>query len=392
MLFSEIARTDTRPMSYGEPLFAYLDSSGRISATNARQILNTWFEHYPDREKEEFANRFRSSNNTSFLSAFFELYLHELLRRLGYKLTIHPSLSTSSSKHPDFLADNPGGNDFYLESVVAFDISNKEAAQKALMNVVYDAINTLNSPNFFLKMTVRGSPNTQPPGTKIRSALSDWLGQLNVDEVTRLYVEKGITALPHMSLRYGSCTMKFSALPKSQEARGKPGARPLGIHMPAHIQIDRSKEVIKKSLVKKRPAQYGDFDKPYVIAVNAAGMNCDYEDSIDALFGDQRWAIPQTLDKAELIPMPRKQNGFWWGRSGCQNKRVSAVLITNLSSPSQIAKADICVFHNPWAKYPLRGELSQLTEAIPEKERIRFKQGKHPKEIFDLPDIWPGEK
>lgn len=390
MLFSNVMRTDTRPKLYGEALFPYLDKSGRAFAASVRQLLEEWVAHYPDSEKEEFKRRLCTNKNMNFLSACFELYLHELLRRLGYKLSVHPV--TNSSRRLDFLACSPSGNDFYMESVLASDTSKEEAAQEARMNAVYDEIDKLDSPDFFIRMEIDGAPDTQPPGSKIRSKLAAWLGNLNYSEMVELYKKDGINAMPRMPFRYESWAIDFFPIPKTPAARGKPGVRPIGVHMPAHCQAVHTEEVIRNSLVEKRPAEYGDLDKPYVIAVDALVMSYDFEEvAMDALFGDPQWALPQTLGGTTFIPMPRKRNGFWWGLSGGQNTRVSAVLLTNLGDPTRVATEDICLFHNPWAARPLLGEIRQLSEAIPEGDRMRFKEGKHPREIFNLPDGWLGE-
>jgi hypothetical protein len=57
-----------------------------------------------------------------FPSAFFELFLHELLLRLGCNVEVHPDPGTGSSRRPDFLVTDPDGQQFFLEAVLATDL------------------------------------------------------------------------------------------------------------------------------------------------------------------------------------------------------------------------------------------------------------------------------
>ena len=61
--------------------------------------MHSWYQRYPD-ASAELRTRIRSPKEHE--SASFELYLHELLVRLGYSLAVHPE--TESGKRPEFFA------------------------------------------------------------------------------------------------------------------------------------------------------------------------------------------------------------------------------------------------------------------------------------------------
>src|SRR3712207_8522149 len=63
---------------------------------------------------------------SSDLGAFFEVYLHECLRRMGYSVTCHPELE-GTSRRPDFLAKK-GGRSIFVEarSASASDVRSEE--------------------------------------------------------------------------------------------------------------------------------------------------------------------------------------------------------------------------------------------------------------------------
>ena len=46
------------------------------------------------------------------------------------------------------------------------------------MNLVYDALNNLESPDFYLGLRVDGASETPPPGAKLRGVLARWLATL----------------------------------------------------------------------------------------------------------------------------------------------------------------------------------------------------------------------
>lgn len=158
-LFDDILRKDTGPAFYSEDYFTYLNRSARPEAEKVRWLLETWFSHYPQKEQVELRERFRMAE----LSAFYELFLHELLLKLGCEVEIHPQKEDADGKHPDFLVKPPDGYCFYIEAVLATGESKEEEAARNRINTVYDCINDLNSPNFFIGINhVKGTPRTQP--------------------------------------------------------------------------------------------------------------------------------------------------------------------------------------------------------------------------------------
>jgi hypothetical protein len=92
MLFDGIERTETRLKRENESTFLYLNSSARVPMTAAREVLEQWFATYPDSGQVDLRARFRSPIDSQFKSALWELYLHELFSRLGFRLDPHPDI------------------------------------------------------------------------------------------------------------------------------------------------------------------------------------------------------------------------------------------------------------------------------------------------------------
>src|SRR5882724_3242180 len=113
-LFDIGTRTEMRFKGHSEPEFAYLNQSARPSVCELRAMLEEWFQHFPRTSQTDLRSRFRDFSNNQHSGAFFELYVHELLTRLGYTVIAHPVLADVST-HPDFLARNASGAEFYVE-------------------------------------------------------------------------------------------------------------------------------------------------------------------------------------------------------------------------------------------------------------------------------------
>ena len=117
VLFSELQRTFEGPKPYAEPDYEYLDRSARIEAISIRETMEEWLARYPEPDRPDLVARFRSPDEVQHRGAAFELYLHELLSRLGYELTIHPPTPSKKDTRPDFLAKHESEGAFYVEAV-----------------------------------------------------------------------------------------------------------------------------------------------------------------------------------------------------------------------------------------------------------------------------------
>src|SRR5213076_1299424 len=78
-----INRRENRPKREAEPLFTYYNTTGRPAFATIRNVLEEWFNRYPAADQQRLAGQFRSTIDSQHQSAFFELFLYELLLRLG---------------------------------------------------------------------------------------------------------------------------------------------------------------------------------------------------------------------------------------------------------------------------------------------------------------------
>ena len=177
-LFDDFQRTNNWPMREAELSFLFLNRTARPAFEDVRRVLEAWFRHYPQEHQQDIRNRFRARVEHNHQSAFFELFLHELLRRLGCAVVVHPQVPNSADR-PDFHVTDPAGEAFYLEAAVVMEYSENERAARARVALVKDTINDANSPDFFIDYEFAGSLATSPPIGKFRRKLERWLSTLS---------------------------------------------------------------------------------------------------------------------------------------------------------------------------------------------------------------------
>ncbi len=388
MIFSKILRTNKGPKSYSESDFDFLDKSAREDAKCIRGVIESWIRNYPDiDDRKDLIGRFKSNDNLQHTSSAFELYLHELLLCLGYVVSIHPETKSSKSTKPDFLVQDNDNNLFYIEAAQSIEANQEERSANARLNVVYDAINRLKSYDFFLGLDYKGLPNSNLPGRRLRNELEKWLKSLDYNAVQKAHEIEGYNSLPKFSFKSDGWEVVFTAIPRNPENRDKPLDGPIGLFCPEARWLS-TWETIRDSIIAKG-SYYGELGLPLVIAVNANVFHLDKIDIMQALFGQEQF----TFDSSNLDREPkmsRAPNGVWHGPQGIRNKEVSAVLIGFDIKPWTFGARGLCLYLNPWATYPVKGEICKLDKAISNNGKMTWVEGIHPKTILKLPACYPG--
>lgn len=378
-LFDDTQRTHKGPALHSEGSFSFLNRSESKVAEHVRKELEGWYGHYPSNEQLSLRKRFRRE----FDSAFFELFIHEWLLRQKASVTVHPEIP-GSSRRPDFLAFFPLRGKVIVESVLATDMSAEEASKSKMLAKFYDEINKLISYNFFISIDeIRNPKKRQPPARKLRIFLERELARLDPDEVTRQVEVFGNSGMPSLIFKDGDLEVDVTIIPKKTEARNKTGRRPLGSY-PTESRWGGTGPAIKAAVARKA-SRYGRLSLPYVVAVNVISR-WGYEASnvIEALFGcDEPELGTVTADRDGHI----SRHGLLLGANGPRKTMISAVLITNVL-PWNIPKADMCMYHNPFAsisatKFPWHCNRATV--------RIVWEKSEDLAQIFGLKPDWPGK-
>lgn len=390
-LFDPPAERHTRPKRHDEPAYAYMNTSAWKGIVACRVLLEEWFQRFPADAQTDVRERFRSSDDAQHQSAFFELYMHELMRGIGYDLEAHPQMPNGETRHPDFLVRKGQERIFYLECIVP-SISPDKAGKQAMIDRVYATIDRIDSPNFFLSVETSGVPAKSPPAAKVGRALERWLRTLDPDQVAELFKSGGFDALPAFPWEFDGWEVVFQPIPKSPEARGRAGVRPIGMQMPAEATALQDHVPVKNAVIAKA-SRYGEMELPYLIAINAHGEQgfMEMDDFMAGLLGQENVTFFTQGDRPTDYREGRNPDGAWNGPKGWQCTRVSGVIAALGINPFNLATVTPELIHHPAANCPLTPDLWPLPQWVLPSTRDRLDRidGRPIRDFLRFPDPWP---
>ena len=353
-LYDDSARLNPLGMRHGVPYAHVVARASGEDADSIRAAMNLWFSHLPDSARMELRGRLSSSDDGQFHGAFWELYLHETLLRLGFEVTCHPALE-AGSRQPDFLASREGKPVFYLEATSTND-AREEVGARARVNSVYASIAEIESDDFFTWLVVE-EQGSQPPALKrLRAHVQSWLRGLDANFIeqqfrSELLQSPSLVDLPSTNWIDAGWNITIRAVAKKQEARGLPVDSSLGVWGTRALQVNDASQ-IRKALRGKGSA-YGRFEVPYVIAIRTDHIFPSQNDVMDALFGSSMIEIRTYSDgRRDSIPA-RSNDGYWLQGSAWRHTNVSAVLCANGLAAGSHTQVTPTLWLHPAADFPL---------------------------------------
>jgi hypothetical protein len=381
-LFENKHRTFSKPAGHNENSYDYYDRSARKDVAIIRKTLNKWFRKYPDEEKIELKNRFKKS----FSSAFYELFIFNLFKSQGFKVIIHPN-APSTTKRPDFLVSKRT-IEFYIEAKIATGESKKQESLRKRMNQIYDSLNTINSPNFFLAIEELILHTTLQPSTReIRDKIETELRKFDPDEVTRIIQNSGYENRPKITFDDQNLTLIISIIPKDPEFRNQ-DSTPIGVS-PSEAFWGGEEESIKTSFAKKAK-RYGKLDKPYIICINSIGIKfTGGYDVLNAVWGTVAlsWS---TNPAARDEKVTRIKDGIFLSDNGPIFKNVSGILITHVME-FNIPNSNYWLIKHPFASRELDFKIFDLGYQFIKDSKIIPISGKTIGEILKIKPNWLDE-
>lgn len=377
-LFDKRRRDYMGPAGFAESDFHWLNRSARAEVHRIRDLLDHWFDDFVPPAKSDLRSRMRSVDDRQHLGAFFELYCHALGRYQGYTVDIAHPVDRSRSTRPDFLFQRDGKPGCYLECTSAAD-SDTEHAPQARTNLIVDVLNRLKTRDFILDFQVEKASTTQPSASRMRSFLEKKIGVLDYDAL----VAGGTDSAPRWVWSERGWMISFFPIPMKQEARNRPG-RPIGLIGQAARQVDSKTPLL--NALKSKAGRYGEFEYPYIIAVNAMDPYLGQDEFIEVLFGEP--SLDATTGQVTSNP---HLDALWFGADGPRNRRVSAVLVTFRMTPWKIATDTPVLWHNPCATNTFDHELwggSQVNLNL-QTLGLEGRHGQSACELFRLNPKWP---
>ncbi|QEE49156.1 hypothetical protein FUA48_06050 [Flavobacterium alkalisoli] len=383
-LFEEITRQSIDPALYNENIYNYYNNSAREDIGRIRTILNKWFAELPDEEKRELKERFKKD----FDSAFHELSLYTLFKKLGYNVTIHPNIE-ETSKRPDFLITK---HDFeaYVEAKVVKDKSHKQEALERKANQFYDSLSKVKIKNFFLgidKLSFKS--NIQPSTKKLLKQIE--IESLNFDPeiVTTIITNKGYKYIPKIEYEDKDIHIILKLLPVIPEKRNEFIEHPIGV-LPIETWWGGSEESLRDAISEKAK-RYGKLEKPYIIAVNALTEKVTSTTDVNqAVLGSAAYTW-STNPKNRDEKYERLRDGVFLDKNGARLTNLTALLIMKIY-PHNIPVAPYWLFEHPFSKNkaPLN-KLGLLYDSMIDGKFIG-RQYNNLGEIYDISTDWLNTK
>lgn len=381
-VFSTNLRTDPSEAGHGDSQFQFLDRVSGPYWDQVRELIEDWFSRLCPDAQADVRGRLRSKDDRQFSGAFFELYLHECLLRMGYVVTCHPELE-GTNRRPDFLAEKDGKS-IYLEAGSA-STSDVDVAAAARLNTLYESLDKVDSPNFFLWIDVMEQGSVPLGARPLRSGLERWLRGLDPDDYAHA---KSREDFPDFQYKKGGWAIQFHAIPKTAEARGKEGVRPLGIFGPQGEWLNDA-EGIRNTLNDKGSA-YGQLGAPFVVAVVSNSWSADDYDVRNVLYGTaavQIRAAPGSADSTTSVRLP---DGYWYAGDHWKHRNVSAVLVVKRLNPALVGSQQHTIWEHPnpevavdafpiWRRSIVDAN-GRMESDVPQRSQAMW---------FDLSDPWP---
>ncbi len=342
-LFEKKERTLDGPAKYNVDTYQYYNDSARQDMEAIRQLLEKWFSHYPDDEKQDLKTRFQAS----FDAAFYELYIYTLFTKLGFSLSIHPDIP-GTLKRPDYLATKDG-EFLYIEVKHMTMLSQDERSLERKKNTLLDSLDKIDASNFLLKLDeIVFKDNSQPSGKMIVRYFNQAISSYDPDIYTDLLSQRGFQAMPKIVYDDDKVKIELQLIPKSPLHRGT-NSRSIGTH-PIVTQIGNDSEDIITALESKA-TRYGALNAPYIICLNKQSISLDIIEVQEALYGSLQisWRdIPDNRDER----LELSGNGFFGSKNNPKFTRVSGVYITNANTANLATTVDHAFRHNPFAQFP----------------------------------------
>lgn len=380
-LFSEGTRETDEGAAYGEPLFHYLDRSGRPAVAAVRHKIDSMMENYPDGARAQLTGRLRSDDDIAHRGAMFELLLHEAFLGAGCHIeSVEPRLA-HTTRSPDFLVRTPQGERFYLEATLAHDESDRRRRANRLLDAAIEAVNGVRSDKYSLFVHHRGCPTAPVRLKALRDGIERWLNGLEAADFDGRYSnERYVYNQDGLCIEAQALTRK---MPATSETRA----------IAAIMGPGSSKTVgaTLKQAIESKVGRYGQLDLPYVVAVNGLEHAAEEHDVWGALIGPEVVRIPfdENGPRAKEAYFDRESDGVWVSPDRTPRRQgVSGVLVFNgLSVWSSPACRGIYVPH-PIADKPLREFPLSVDRFDFDGNKYERKQGDRFGTFIGLPEDW----
>lgn len=347
-LFDEIKEMYSLPKRHSEGSWTYLNKTTSDGFAYVRQILQQWFDEYEaaPKKKEQLQQQFRSHESERHLDAFFELYLYQMLKRIGFEIKVEPKIG---ERYPDFSIASNLTEEIIVEAKSIYP-ADWFGSEKGIENSLIDYLDEhLDSPQINLGIEfLRTSSNTLSY-SKLLKQVQSWISKLDVESLLRLPSSEYHDNPQKLEYRErdSEWQIEFTAYPMRKYIHEK-RHRIIHVFGPKVFAPQDAKSLFRA--LGRKNSHYGEFNKPYLLSINMMSSSLDYDDVFDSLFGT---LIHHIYDDGS-DDFSRHPDGAWWGPRGPQKQRMSGILLFKRLHPTSIGRVEPVLWHNPFAEFPIQ--------------------------------------
>ena len=301
------------------PWFEWIKNDSSEHALLGRSRLNNWMRYW-NFDESDILKRLSSPIDNQRQGAVAEIYANALFQLLGWKVQRNQP-SANQSKVPDFLMSKDGQS-FYLEVTHIESESNNSEIKN--WESILEAINTIESDDFFIYLNCEKWNNQTPSINLVRNFVVSFLTKFQYEQVSdqisfpNPYSEK---------FEVGGWGFEIGLIKK--RIRGKSQVLVALSHKPQTIYIT-DKEDLKSKIERKRK-RYGNLNFPYLLMIvedTFMGRSDSFHRE-GALYG----SLSVRCDKNGSSETFRLDDGVW--NSQNPDKHLSAVLLLSRLDPEQ---------------------------------------------------------
>ena len=280
------------------------------------------------------------------LNDYFERFTGKLLRELGCQIIEEqPSVG---KKRSDFLAATPSGAEFYVEATV---VKHKSLSESPTEIDVCQKLNDMCNFTGFYWFTAHATGElSQEISKKKLRPIKKWIEELSTKEPkscrNKFVYSKGILLEKSVNPA-DEWILDIYADPRSENKR-EILDHPILAGIARSGAVDPAPPLVRAAKAKRK--QHKSVKKPLVLAMNDLGdIPSAPIDVALALFG---WEQDVGEGVFGITPPSEKlRRASIWGRR--ENTTISAILLFHELTPDREAHARLCLYENPWARYPI---------------------------------------
>ena len=358
-LFEKFVRTDHRPAYRSEPDYEFMNRSAWPACENIRKALERWFAGYPASHMRYLRARFRKRDH-NHAAAYFELYLHQVLSRLGLSPEVHPDPEMGKGR-PDFAIAGAKGSKYYLEANVV--LKPRWDSDDPLENELLNAIDAAAGPHptpIGVAVDTEGTLQRSHQRDPLQREVREWLDSIDPIRLSRT----DFSCNPRLCIQRDDWVAELVAFPLSRSSRRliQMGPTKAGFSDAGPSLADNLKRKAKK---------YGTLDGGLILVINTNDVFTSGQDEHEALLGTR--------------------DGIWRRDSAARHQRLHGVLFFRGLLPSNMHSVVSHLYVNPNTQSDIPEELLKLNSMWQRNGKWHLKKGMSLGEILELPEDWPGE-